>query len=40
MTWNWHELVAQVLPVVVGWLLGALGIGPRSATPPRLANKE
>jgi hypothetical protein len=40
MTWDWRSLLQQLVPVIVGWLFGALGIGPKGATPARIANKE
>lgn len=36
---DWVSLLQQVVPVVVSWLLGALGIGVPKLTPSRIINK-
>lgn len=38
MSWDWRQLLQDVLPVVVAWLLGSLGIG--YPIPKRIMNKE
>jgi hypothetical protein len=38
--WNWLDLFQAVVPVVVSWLMGALGIGIPKVTPSRIMNKE
>lgn len=38
MNWDWKGLLRTVLPVIVSWLLGALGVGIPAATPNRVMN--
>lgn len=38
--WNWDLLIQSVVPVIVGWLFGVLGIGPPKVTPNRVMNKN
>lgn len=40
MHWDWTSFLQTVVPVVVSWLLGALGIGVPKVTPARIMNKE
>jgi hypothetical protein len=40
VNWDWRSLLSSVVPVIVGWLFGVLGIGPKGVTPNRIANKE
>lgn len=39
MNWDWKKLLQQVIPVVLSWLLGALGVGPAPLTPDRVLNQ-
>lgn len=36
---DWTSLLQQVVPVILSWLMGALGIGIPKATPNRIMNK-
>lgn len=38
MNWDWKGLLKSVLPVIVSWLLGALGVGIPQVTPNRIVN--
>lgn len=38
MNWDWQELLRTVVPVIIAWVLGSLGIG--VAVPNRVMNKE
>lgn len=40
MKFDWAELLRTVVPVIVSWLLGSLGIGVPRLTPPRIMNKD
>lgn len=40
INWNWDTLIQSVVPVIVGWLFGVLGIGPPRVTPDRVMNKS
>lgn len=37
---DWVNLLQTVVPVIVSWLLGALGIGIPKLTPNRITNKQ
>lgn len=37
--WDWATLIQTVTPVIISWLLGALGIGVPKLTPDRVMNK-
>lgn len=36
--WDWRGLLKSVLPIVLSWLLGSLGIGVPQLTPNRVMN--
>lgn len=38
MNWDWKSLVRQIVPIVLSWLLGALGVGIPQVTPSRVVN--
>lgn len=38
--WDWAGLIQTVVPVVISWLLGALGIGPARLVPNRITNTD
>ena len=38
MNWDWKSLLRSVLPVVLSWLLGTLGVGVPQLTPQRIVN--
>lgn len=37
--WDWKKLLVQLIPIIVSWVLGALGVGPSVMTPDRVLNK-
>lgn len=39
MHFDWTTLWQTVVPVIVSWLLGSLGIGVPKVTPQRIMNK-
>lgn len=38
MHWDWKSLIKTLVPIIVSWLLGSLGIGVPQLTPDRIAN--
>lgn len=40
MNWDWKRLAQQLIPIVLSWLLGALGVGPPPVTPARVVNVQ
>lgn len=39
MNWDWKSLLKSVLPIVLSWLLGSLGVGVPQLTPNRVMNQ-
>lgn len=40
MNWDWKSLLRNVLPVILSWLLGSLGVGVPQLTPARIMNQQ